>query len=111
MKNEIVVGYGTIFLRGFCLAMPFLCIDFLGVGVFQSCGLGRNALIFAVLRKIILEIPALYILNTFFPLYGLAYAQFSAELVLSAAAVAVLYRIMKGPGGAYAEHQDISRLE
>lgn len=95
MKNPAVVGYGTRFLRGMCLAMPFLCMDFLGVGVFQSCGLGKNALLFAILRKIVLEIPALYILNALFPLYGLAYAQFTAEIVLSAAAVTVLLRLIR----------------
>ena len=95
MENPAVVAYGTRFLRGLCLAMPFLCMDFLGVGVFQSCGLGRNALLFAVLRKIVLEIPALFILNALFPLYGLAYAQFTAEVVLSVAAVIVLWRLIK----------------
>ena len=74
--------------------MPFLCMDFLGVGVFQSCGLGKNALLFAVLRKIVLEIPALFILNALFPLYGLAYAQFTAEVVLAVAAVIVLWRLI-----------------
>lgn len=93
MKNETVLTYGAKFLRGLCLAMPFLCVDFLGVGVFQACGLGKNALIFAVLRKIVLEIPALYILNFFFPLYGLAYAQLTAELVLATAAIIVLCRL------------------
>ncbi len=95
MKNPAVAAYGKRFLRGFCLAMPFLCVDFLGVGVFQSCGLGKNALIFAVLRKVVLEIPALFILNTLFPLYGLAYAQFIAELVLSIAAMIVLWKLIK----------------
>lgn len=75
--------------------MPFLCMDFLGVGVFQSCGLGRHALLFAVLRKIVLEIPALFLLNALFPLYGLAYAQFAAELILAAAAVVVLWRLVR----------------
>lgn len=96
MEDPAVVAYGTRFLRGLCLAMPFLCMDFLGVGVFQSCGLGRNALLFAILRKIVLEIPALFVLNELFPLYGLAYAQFTAEVVLAAAAVFVLRRLMRG---------------
>ena len=42
-----------------------------------------------------LEIPALYILNRLLPLYGLAYAQFAAELVLAIAAVAVLARLFR----------------
>lgn len=93
MKNDSIIAHGTRFLRGFCLGLPFICMDFLAVGVFQAIGLGRAALLFAVLRKIVLEIPALYILNFLFPLYGFAYAQFTAEFVLAAAAVVMLARI------------------
>ncbi len=95
MKNDIIISYGTSFLRGLCLALPFLCLDFLAVGVFQACGLGKKALLFAILRKIVLEIPALYILNYFFPLYGLAFAQPVAEVILGAAAVIVLLRLFR----------------
>ena len=95
MQNEGIVAYGTAFLRGMCLAMPFLCMDFLAVGVFQACGLGKNAFVFAILRKIVLEIPALFLLNWLFPLYGLAYAQFVAEVILAAAAVIVLARLFR----------------
>lgn len=95
MDNEAIVAYGTRFLRGFCLGLPFLCIDFLAVGVFQALGKGREALIFAIMRKVILEIPALYVLNRLFPLYGLAYAQFMAEVVLAIAAVVVLANIFR----------------
>ena len=95
MQDQQIVEYGSRFLRGFCLGMPFLAMDFLAVGVFQACGLGKNAFLFAILRKVVLEIPALFILNALFPLYGLAYAQFSAEVVLCAAAVVVLYRLFR----------------
>ena len=93
MQNPEIVAYGTRFLRGFCLGLPFLCMDFLAVGVFQAVGLGKNAFVFAILRKVVLEIPALIILNALFPLYGLAYAQFAAEIILAAAAVVVLIRM------------------
>ncbi len=95
MQNEAIVGYGTRFLRGFCLGLPFLCMDFIAVGVFQASGLGRESLIFAILRKIVLEIPALFILNKLFPLYGLAYAQLCAEVILSVTAVVVLVRLFR----------------
>ena len=95
MQNEGIVAYGTAFLSGMCLAMPFLCMDFLAVGVFQACGLGKNAFVFAILRKIVLEIPALFLLNWLFPLYGLAYAQLVAEVILAAAAVIVLARLFR----------------
>lgn len=95
MENPTIVDYGSRFLRGFCLGLPFLCLDFLAVGVFQAVGMGREALIFAILRKIVLEIPALCILNWLFPLYGLAYAQFTAEFVLAAASIVVLTRLFR----------------
>ncbi len=95
MKNEDVVSCGAGLIKGFSVALPFLCLDFLAVGVFQSLGNGKNAMIFAVTRKIILEIPALVILNKIFPLYGLSWAQFCAEFVLSIVAVIILINIFK----------------
>ncbi len=95
MKNETIIQYGSSFLRGMSAALPFLCIDFLAVGVFQACGMGRESLLFAVLRKIVLEIPALVVLNWLWPMYGLAYAQMVAEIVLSIAAVLTLRRLFR----------------
>lgn len=89
------VTFGAAFLRGLCLAQPFLCIDFTAVGVFQSCGMGKRALLFAVLRKVVLEIPALILLDKLFPPYGLAYSQLVAEAILSVAAVVMLLRIFR----------------
>ena len=95
MDNQEIIDYGSKFLRGFSLGLPFLSQDFLAVGVFQAVGMGKESLIFAVLRKVVLEIPALFILNAIFPLYGLAYAQFTAEFILSIAAAVILSRLFK----------------
>ena len=93
IRNEDIVAYGARFLHGMCLALPFLNVDFMAVGVFQAAGMGRKAFFFAILRKIILEIPALYLLNALFPLYGLAYAQAVTEVILAATALLVLRRL------------------
>ena len=74
MQNPEIIAYGTAFLRGMCLGMVFLCTDFMAVGVFASLGMGRRSLTFAILRKVVLEIPLLFLLNALFPLYGLAYS-------------------------------------
>lgn len=97
MKNAEVIAYGSRFLRGMCIGLVFLSIDFLAVGIFQACGMGTSSLVFAILRKVVLEIPALFVLNKLFPLYGLAYAQTTAELVLAIAAVVLLGRIFREP--------------
>ena len=95
IDNNSIVNYGKSFLRGLSIAQPFLNIDFMAVGVFQATGMGSLSLIFAVLRKIVLEIPAIVLLNKIFPLYGLAYAQAAAEIILAAAAAVVLIKIFK----------------
>ena len=95
MDNLEIVTYGASFLRGMSLSMVFMCVDFMAVGVFQALGMGKNALVFAILRKIVLEIPLLIILNAIFPLYGLPYAQPVAEFILSIAAVVMLMRIFR----------------
>lgn len=95
IDNGEIIAYGTRFLRGMCLGMAFLCMDFTTVGVFQALGMGGFALLFAVLRKVILEIPLLFVLNALMPLYGLAYAQPITEGILAAAAVIMLVRIFR----------------
>ena len=95
MDNPEIIAYGTRFLRGMCLGMVFLCTDFMAVGVFASLGLGKYSLLFAILRKVVLEIPLLFLLNSLFPLYGLAYAQCITEGILACAACIMLLRIFK----------------
>lgn len=97
-RNETIIAYGARFLRGFCLALPFLRMDFFAVSIFQSVGIGRMPLFFAVLRKVVMEIPALFLLNHLAPLYGLAYAQFAAEVVVSLTAMVALKRLFKQLG-------------
>ncbi len=95
INDSSIIGHCEKLLHGMCLGIPFLCVDFLAVGVFQACGLGKNALLFAILRKIVLEIPALFALNSIFGLYGLAYAQLTAEIILSIAAMIVVGKLLK----------------
>ena len=95
MKNESIVAYGTRFLRAMCLGLPFLSTDFLAVGVFQAVGLGKNALIFALSRKVALEIPLTYLLGWLFPLYGLPYAATVTEVIMAVMAVIFLVRLFR----------------
>lgn len=94
IKTDSVVSYGARFLIGFVLALPFMCIDYTTVGVFQAIGAGRKSLLFAFLRKIVLEIPALVLLNYMIPLYGMPYASMCAEVVLATASVFMLRKIL-----------------
>ena len=94
MKDAEVVAYGSRFLKGMALALPFISMDFTVVGVFQAVGKGRYSLLFAVCRKIVLEIPFMLLLNHFFPLYGLAFSEFAAEALLCIMSFRFLMKIM-----------------
>lgn len=93
IQHQEVIAYGSTFLKRMCMALPFLGIDFLAVGFFQATGMGKKALQFAILRKIILEIPALFLLNQLFPLVGLAMAQGVTEFIMALIAGMTLYRL------------------
>lgn len=107
MTNATIVEYGEAFMHGAALAIPFLGIDFLAVSIFQACGMGKASLIFALLRKVVLEIPALVILDKLFPMYGMAYAQLVAEFILAVAALIVLVKIMNGSDKSFTNTQQL----
>ncbi len=92
-KSPEVIAYGALFLRGFSAAMPFLVLDFLAVGVFQSVGKGKYALLFAFLRKIVLEIPAILVLGWRFLAAGITWSAAVAEVVLAVAGTLMIRRI------------------
>ncbi len=95
IEEPEIVDYGTSFLKRMCIGICFHFCDFLVVNIFQALGMGKKALIFAIIRKLVLEIPLLFILNYLDPLYGLASAQCITEMVLSAIAITMLLRIFK----------------
>lgn len=95
MDNDEIVRTGAWFLSGFGISLPFLCIDFMVVGVTQSFGMGKHALVFSFLRKVFLEIPFVLLLNRFLGVMVVAYAQCSTEIVMAIVAIGVqvaLYR-------------------
>jgi putative MATE family efflux protein len=95
IADGTIIAHGAILLRVFSLALPLLSLDFFTVAVFQAVGMGKEAFVFAVLRKLVLEIPALFLFDRLWPLYGLPFAQVFAEAVLTAAAFWVLSRFYK----------------
>ena len=95
MDNKLIVEYGSGFLKGFALAIPFLSFDFMAVAIFHACGMGKLSLIFAIARKVILEIPAMIILEKIFGMYGMAYGQLVAEFVLAIVAIFVIKKLLK----------------
>jgi len=89
------VAYGSAFMYGQSLSMPLIALDFLAVGVFQAVGKGSFSLLMAICRKVVLEIPAIYLLNMIWPLYGLSCAQLAAEIGMAVIGSVLLIRLIR----------------
>lgn len=94
MKNQEIISIGSKFLIGCGLSLPFMCVDFVVVGISQSFGYGRYALIFSILRKAVFEIPFILIFSKTIGLFGLAYSACCAEILMSIIAIFVLKKIL-----------------
>lgn len=95
LNNENVVNYGTYFLRVMVLSLPFTTLDYIAIGIFQAIGNGKIPFIFAILRKGIIDIPLLVILNKLFQLNGLPYSELITEFVLAVVAMFILNKFFK----------------
>lgn len=95
MNNEEIVAIGSRFLKGFGLSLPFMCVDFVVVGISQAFGMGRHAFVFSILRKAAFEIPFILIFSKVFGLYGLAYSACCAEILMAIIAAVVLKKLLK----------------
>lgn len=90
MDNDDVVQIGSKFLKGCGLSLPFMCVDFVVVGISQAFGMGRYAFVFSIFRKAVFEIPFILLFSNVFGLFGLAFAACCAEILMSIIALVVL---------------------
>ena len=92
---DLMTGFGH---WSFNYVIPALCV-FAMVVIAIIAAMGHrsisNYIIYMVVSAVFGLIPLLFLLNYLFPLYGLAYAQAGAELVLSICAVIMLRHIFK----------------
>lgn len=75
IKDEITIDYASRFLRILCISMPLTSLIFLGNTIFQATKQNIRALILILLRKGIIDIPLMLLLNQWIPVYGVIMAQ------------------------------------
>ena len=75
------MALGTAFLRARILATPLMFCSFFIVHLFQGFGEGGKSLLLVVIRWLILNIPMLFILNHFIGMYGIVWAQVTADVI------------------------------
>jgi len=69
--NLELVRLGSTGLRVYLLLLPIIGVQLIGANYFQAVGKAGYAIVFNLLRQIILLIPMVYILSSFFGLTGI----------------------------------------
>ncbi len=80
------LDYGSAFLRILCIGGPFSASAYTFITFFQATGDGRKSFLLAVLRKGLVDIPLMFILNTTLPIYGIVMATPIADALCCVAA-------------------------
>lgn len=75
IKNEETVDLAAAFLRRMVLAMPAMAFCNPVVNLFQASGRIKRATSITILRKGVLDIPLLFIMDSLSPLYGCMWVQ------------------------------------
>ena len=94
IDDAVTVGYASQFLRRMVLAMPLMSLSYPMIIQFQAMGKARESLICSILRKGVLDIPLLFLMDAILPLYGCMWVQPIVDTVALSAAL-VLYKRMK----------------
>ena len=84
------VRCGARFLRILCIGGPFSACAYAIISFFQAVGCGLRSFVLAILRKGLLDIPLMFLLRCFSPVYGIVMATPIADIVCCAAA-ALMY--------------------
>ena len=92
IQDPLTVRYGAAFLRCMVTAMPMMALCYPMIIQFQAMGQARASLVCSILRKGVLDIPLLFLMDTLFPLYGCMWVQ----PVVDAISLAVALRFYRG---------------
>ena len=76
-------------------AMPLMSVAYPMIIKFQAMGRVRESLVCSILRKGVLDIPLLFLMDALVPLYGLMWVQPIVDLISLSVAVVLYLRIRR----------------
>lgn len=94
IDDAATIHYAAGFLRRMVLAMPMMSLCYPMIIQFQAMGKVKASLVCSVLRKGVLDIPLLFLMDALLPLYGCMWVQPMVDTISLLAALG-FYRRMK----------------
>ena len=82
IKEEETVRLGILYLKGRCFAIPFMMLGHHISSFMQAVGKGKTSMLLCFMRHLVFCVPLLIIMNRFFGIDGLAWAQTIADFVV-----------------------------
>ena len=101
------LDYGAAFLRILCIGGPFSACAYAIISFFQATGKSRKSFLLAILRKGLLDIPLMFILIRFIPVYGIVWATPIADIACCVVAISLFIRFTHALTHSRYIHKDI----
>ncbi|MBR0227845.1 MAG: hypothetical protein IJQ62_05790 [Clostridia bacterium] len=91
--------FGETFLRILCVGGPFSASAYTYISFFQAVGEGKKSFFLALLRKGLVDIPLMFLLDRVWPAYGIVLATPLADALCCAAANGMYRSYLRGKTG------------
>ena len=86
---------GMVFLRILCVGGPLSASAYTTISFFQATGEGKKSFFLAILRKGVVDIPLMFLLNGLIPVYGIVIATPLADALCCLEAHRMLHRYIR----------------
>lgn len=93
ITDEETVRLGTMFLQARCFALPFMMVGYHVVNYMNAVNKGTVSFILAIIRHVILIIPAMLIMNYIWGLEGLIWSQVVADVINTIVSTVIFLRV------------------
>ncbi|MBR1584260.1 MAG: MATE family efflux transporter [Clostridia bacterium] len=94
-SNVESIGHGARFLRILCLGGPFSACAYAIISFFQATGKGMRSFELAILRKGVLDIPMMFLLNALLPVNGIVMATPITDVICCVVALVMFIPFLK----------------
>ena len=91
IEDQAVYDQGVRFVKALLLTGPIIGIMFVYINTLQAMGAAKESLILSISRQGFIFIPMIFILNHFFGLSGVVYAQPVADVMAILISIALVY--------------------
>lgn len=96
IRDAVTIAYSAKFLRIMVVAMPMMSLCYPMIIQFQAMGRVKQSLICSVIRKGVIDIPLLFLMDAVFPLYGCMAVQPIVDAIALFTAIYFYRKIISG---------------